>query len=317
MVEPQRTKERAITARRLAPLAIVLLVLAACAKVAGIDSLEIGECKGGVCAPEGGSPDAPTTPPDETGTPPPDGATFDASKPCPGDAGPVMVRVGTAANNFCIDSTEITVKQYAEFTAAKGTDVSGQPPQCAWNATYAAASGGADDIPIAGVDWCDAHAYCKWAGKRLCGKHASGAFVGPVSIAELGDFTSNEWLLACSNLGQLRYPYGGVQKPTACNTGENDAGRTLPVKSKADCQGGFNGVYDMVGNLWEWFDGPCPPPDGGADAAPVDAGPQKDECFVKGGAFLNAGVNLDCRVDGRGASRDRKGQEIGVRCCSD
>ena len=35
------------------------------------------------------------------------------------------------------------------------------------------------------------------------------------------------------------------------------------------------------------------------------------------GAFLNAGANLDCRVDGRGASRDRRGQEIGLRCCSD
>lgn len=317
MVELQSKKERT-TLRRLAPLAAVLLVLAACAKVAGIDSLEIGECKGGVCAPEGGSPDGPVTPADDTGTPPLDGATFDSSKPCPGDAGPAMVRVGTAANNFCIDSTEITVKQYADFTTAKGADVSGQPAKCAWNATYAAAVGSvADDLPIAGVDWCDAHAYCKWAGKRLCGKHANGAFVGPVGVADLGEFTSHEWLLACSNLGQLRYPYGGLQQPNACNTGENDAGRTLAVKSKKGCQGGFDGVYDMVGNLWEWIDGPCLPPDAGADAAPVDAGPQKDECFVKGGAFLNAGANLDCRVDGRGASRDRRGQEIGLRCCSD
>jgi formylglycine-generating enzyme required for sulfatase activity len=73
----------------------------------------------------------------------------------------------------------------------------------------------------------------------------------------------------------------------------------------------------MVGNLWEWFDGPCTPPDAGADAATLDAGPQKDECVVKGGAFLNSGVNLDCRVNGLGASRDRRGIEIGVRCCSD
>lgn len=316
MVEPQPTKEQT-TVRRLALLAAVLLVFAACAKVAGIDSLEIGECKGGVCAAEGGSPDAPDSPPEEGGPPPVDGGTFDASKPCPGDAGPLMVRVGTEANNFCIDSTEITVKQYADFTAAKGTDVSGQPAQCAWNATYAALLGGADDIPIAGVDWCDAYAYCKWAGKRLCGKHAKGAFVGPVGVADLGEFTSHEWLLACSNLGQLQYPYGSIQQLTACNTGENDAGRTLPVKSKKGCNGGFDGVYDMVGNLWEWFDGPCVAPDAGADAAAADAGPQKDECFVKGGAFLNAGANLNCRVDGRGASRDRRGQEIGLRCCSD
>ena len=48
----------------------------------------------------------------------------------------------------------------------------------------------------------------------------------------------------------------------------------------------------------------------------LDGGPAKDECFVKGGAYLNVGANLDCRVDGRGASRDRRGQEIGLRCCS-
>ena len=312
-----RPKPR-LTARRLAPVGLVLLGLAACAKVAGIDGLEIGACKGGLCSEgEGGSADGPLDPESDADAAPVEGGGFDASKPCPGDAGPIMVRVGTASNNFCIDSTEITVKQYADFTTAKGADVSGQPAKCAWNTTYAAALGGADDIPIAGVDWCDARAYCEWAGKRLCGKHANGAFTGPVGVADLGEFTTHEWMLACSDLGQLRYPYGGVQQPTTCNTGENDAGRTLPVGSKKGCQGGFPGVYDMVGNLWEWFDGPCVPPDGGADAGPLDAGPAKDECFVKGGAYLNVGANLDCRVDGRGASRDRRGQEIGLRCCSD
>jgi formylglycine-generating enzyme required for sulfatase activity len=318
MPEPRRTTDASFV-RRLAPLAVVLLVLAACAKVAGIDSLEIGECKGGVCAAEAGDLDAPVTPPEEADAPPPvEAGTFDASKPCPGTAGPVMVRVGTESNNFCIDSSEVTVKQYTEFTTAKGTDVSGQPKQCSWNTSYAPAAGGPDEIPIAGVDWCDAYAYCKWAGKRLCGKHANGKYAGPVPTADLLAFTSHEWLVACSNLGQLRYPYGSLQQPTTCNTGENDAGRTLAVKSKASCQGGFTGVYDMVGNVWEWFDGPCNPPDAGPDAAAaVDAGPQKDECVVKGGSFLEVGANLDCRVNGLGATRDRRGIEIGVRCCSD
>ena len=300
------------------PLAVALLVLAACAKIAGIDSLEIGECKGGPCAQDAATPDGPSVRDEDTGIIAREGGTFDSGKPCPGTAGPAMVRVGNAANNFCIDSTEVTVVHYAAFTTAKGADVTGQPKQCAWNTSYAAAVGGADDSPIAGIDWCDARAYCSWAGKRLCGKHASGAFVGAVGLADLGEFTTHEWLLACSNVGQLRYPYGGIQEAKTCNTGENDAGRTLAVKSKPDCQGGFNGLYDMVGNVWEWIDGPCIPPDAGAaDAAVVDGGPQKDECFVKGGAFMNSGVNLDCRVDGRGASRDRRGQEIGVRCCAD
>jgi formylglycine-generating enzyme required for sulfatase activity len=313
------TKGSARYVRRLALLSAAAAVVAACAKVAGIDDLSIGECKGGDCLAEGGiqmsSPDAAET----STTPLLDGAVpFDGSAlPCVSQHGPTMVRVGTSSNNFCIDSTEVTVSQYAEFTTAKGADAGGQPTECAWNTSYAAGAGGGDNIPIAGIDWCDARAYCAWAGKRLCGKHVSGAFAGKVDVSELGDFKTHEWLLACSNIGQLRYPYGGIQNPTACNTAENDAGRTVDVKSKPECNGGFPGVYDMVGNLWEWFDGPCLPPDAGTGDAGDAGGPQKEECIVKGGAFLNAGIALDCRVDGRGATRDRRGVEIGVRCCSD
>ncbi len=304
---------------RLALLSAALATVGACAKVAGIDSLEIGQCKGGgVCGAESGIIDDDASMTTNDGSrPTPDGSTsFDASGlPCPSTHGPTMVRVGTESNNFCIDSTEVTVGQYRDFTVAKGNDATGQPPECAWNSTYAAGSGGTDEIPIAGVDWCDAHAFCAWSGKRLCGKRVNGKFVGAVGVDDLGDFNAHEWLLACSDLGQLRYPYGGIQQATACNTGENDAGRTLAVRTKTACQGGFPGIYDMVGNVWEWFDGPCPPPDAGADAG--DAGPAKAECFVKGGGFPNAGMNLDCRVDGRGASRDTRAQEIGFRCCSD
>ena len=315
MSEPRDRKRRASRAARLALVTLGLAAMLACATVAGIDGLQIGECKGGGVCTEAGMVDGAIPPGDDSSIKPIEGGTFDGSGlPCKSLHGPSMVRVGTDTNNFCIDSTEVTVAQYREFTMAV-PDAAGQPVTCAWNSAYTAAFGGPDDVPIAGVDWCDARAYCAWSGKRLCGKHASGSFQGPVSVAELGDFNTNEWLLVCSNLGQLRYPYGGIQQPTACNTLEADAGRSLPVKSEPKCEGGFRGVYDMVGNLWEWFDGPCLLPDGGADAG--DAGPAKDECFVKGGAFLNGGVNLDCRVDGRGASRDRRGQEIGIRCCSD
>lgn len=308
--------------RALLPGSAAFLVLVvACGKIAGIDDLEIGECKGGLCAGEGGTETGIITDPDpDTGPspPPPEGGIPDVPAiPCPtGTKGPVMVRVGSAANSFCIDSTEITVAQYREFTTAKGNDTSGQPPQCAWNTDYAAGLGGADDIPIAGIDWCDAYAYCKWAGKRLCGKQQNDKFVGPVTAGnDLGDFNTHEWLLACTASGQYLYPYGAIHGPTKCNTGENDAGKTLPVKSKPECVGGYPGIYDMVGNLWEWYDGPCLPPDAGPDAA--DGGPAKHECYVKGGAFLTSGTNINCRVDGRGASRDRRGQEIGIRCCAD
>ena len=271
MADPQKPSKR----RRVGLVAFVCVLVAACAKVAGIDGLEVGECKGGgTCLAEGGLDDRAIVPGEDGPVVPPDALPFDgAGKPCPSGKGAVMVRVGTSENNFCIDETEVTVKQYGEFTSSKDGSVAGQPTVCAWNKDYTAATGGQPDIPVAGIDWCDARAYCEWAGKRLCGKHQAGIFIGSVAQTELTDFTTHEWLVACSNLGQLNYPYGVIQQPTTCNTGENDAGRTLAVKSKAGCQGGFPGVFDMVGNLWEWYDGPCRPFDAGGDAAGADAGP--------------------------------------------
>lgn len=295
----------------------LLASVAACATVVGIDSLEIGACKGGDCAEDSGV------------LVESDGSIFDGSGedvdvqspdtgvPCPGTGGPSMVRVGSQENSFCIDSTEVTFAQYRQFLAAKGTDTSGQPPECAWNNSFQPAIGGDDDLPVAGVDWCDALAFCKWAGKNLCGKVQNGKRVGAVTEADLRDFESHEWLLACSARGQLRYPYGGIHRPTACNVLELDAGKTVPVKSQPLCQGGYPGVYDMIGNLWEWYDGPCFPSDAGALPDGGDGGPARHECLVKGGAFLNGGSNLDCAIDGRGALRERRGQEVGVRCCAE
>jgi len=309
--------KRSRTPARVAALTGLFVCAAACAKVAGIDDLEIGQCKGGLCTGDAGPTDDVTPEDGDVLEPTGDGGLADAlAEPCPAAKGSPMVRVGSPANNFCIDATEATVADYRAFTTEKGTDVSGQPPQCAWNTSYAAAFGGADDIPIAGIDWCDAYAFCKWAGKRLCGKQTNNTFAGPVRAADLNDFNSHEWLLACSAQGQLRYPYGSIQKPSACNTGENDAGKSLPVRSKPECVGGYPGLYDLVGNLWEWYDGPCVAGDAGADAGDA-GGPAKEECYVKGGAFANVGTNLDCRAEGRGATRDRRGQDIGVRCCAD
>jgi formylglycine-generating enzyme required for sulfatase activity len=304
--------------RRVAGAGILLVLgLASCATVIGIDGLEIGECKGGGdCSRfEAGAGDG-----DATGG---DGATgqdgdVDATPEgeCPGTAGPVAVHVGGTHNRFCIDSTEVTVGQYRAFLDAMDGGVGGQPPECAWNTSYTPGVLGADDIPQTGIDWCDARAFCLWAGKRLCGKVTNGVGAGPLSSEELGDVTANQWLIACSAEGQLAFPYGSVRQPGACNLPESDAGKALPVGSTPTCMGGYPGVYDMVGNVWEWID-ICRPYDAGADAAPVDGGPQKDECIVKGGSFASApSEKLNCRVDGVGGTRDVRSAEVGFRCCS-
>jgi formylglycine-generating enzyme required for sulfatase activity len=297
---------------RRALLAASFVALGACAAVVGIDGLEVGECKGGVCGPDADDGDSgEPPPPEETGSP--DVAV--PSGPCDAggrEAGPLLVRVGPASNTFCIDRTEVTFEQYGAFVEA-GVDAATQDPECTWNTSFAPQAAGNGDFPVAGVDWCDAVAYCKWAGKYLCAKSVGSQRVGPVDVSDVGDYATHQWMIACS-AQKNRWPYGAAQDASACNVGELDAGGALAVASMPSCEGAYPGVFDLVGNVWEWYDGPCRPdagPDGGV------AAPQSDECWLKGGGYNRTGDNIDCRVDGLGSTRDTKAAYVGFRCCSD
>lgn len=293
---------------RRAFVAVGFVTLGACAAVVGVDGLTVGQCKGGDCVPDIDRDTGVVEPPAESGSP----DVVVPSRPCDSggiEAGPSLVRVGPPNNSFCIDRTEVTNAQYRVFVEA-GVDAATQSAECAWNTSFAPQAVGADDLPVSGVDWCDAYAYCRWAGKYLCAKSVAGKRVGPVAVDGVGDYTTHQWMIACSSQTK-RWPYGATQNATACNVGELDAGGPVAVASLPGCEGAYAGVFDLVGNVWEWYDGPCRP-DGGADASR-----QSDECQVKGGGFNRSGDNIDCRVDGLGSTRDTRASYIGFRCCSD
>jgi hypothetical protein len=92
-----------------------------------------------------------------------DGVNSGGSSDCPGTAGPTPVRVGT----FCIDSTEVTNAQYAAFLATR-PNAAGLPHACDNKTSFAPANNWRLDEqgshPVLGVDWCDAAAFCRWAG---------------------------------------------------------------------------------------------------------------------------------------------------------
>jgi formylglycine-generating enzyme required for sulfatase activity len=225
-------------------------------------------------------------------------------------AGPAMIDAGA----FCIDSTEVTQAQYDVFLTAKGTDVSGQPRECQWNTTYRITGSQFctphydpttyGNYPVAGANWCDAFAYCRWAGKRLCGALDGGGNFDTIN--------PNEWRNACSNNGGQKYPYGDNFNALACNGSDRDAGvqGPQPVTSFPGCVGGLRGLYDMLGNVEEWVNACAPAPGGGP--------PENDACNLLGGGYsysLDNGGN-GCTLQDTGP-RNAPQCYVGIRCCAD
>jgi hypothetical protein len=99
--------------------------------------------------------------------------------------------------------------------------------------------------PRRDVDWCDARAYCQWAGKRLCGRPGGGS----APFDELASPTASEWYFACSRGGKRPYPYGLTFQDWACATADNPKTGVSHVRGNWGCQGGFDDLWDMSGNV--------------------------------------------------------------------
>jgi formylglycine-generating enzyme required for sulfatase activity len=130
-------------------------------------------------------------------------------------------------DSFLIDKHEVTVGQYAEFLQQAG----GNAPSD-WKTMNQLSN---KKRPVSNVDWADAAAYCKWAGKRLP--------------------TEAEWEKAARGTDGRLYPWGN-EPPTTRHanygqSGSNNNGALSPVGSFEEGKSPY-GVYDMAGNVWEW-----------------------------------------------------------------
>ncbi len=118
---------------------------------------------------------------------------------------------------FYIDVAEVTCARYSRFLKETG-----YPSNQLWNPEY-----DRPDDPVVGVNWYDAAAFAKWAGKRLP--------------------TEAEWEKAArGGLIGDKYPWG--DEITREKSNYNSFGTTL-VKSYEP--NGY-GLYDIAGNVWEW-----------------------------------------------------------------
>jgi formylglycine-generating enzyme len=226
-----------------------------------------------------------------------DAGTDSATGPCPSD----MVFIEAAAGKYCIDAHEVSRRSYLAFVTAKAGNQSGQKARCAWNTSYLprAQLAGGDTMPVVGVDFCDAEAYCTWSGKHVCGRIGGGE----ITSAQSAIATEREWDVACSRDATYVYPYGQTYQEDRCAV-VYDAGPNHSATVPNACEGGYPGLYDMVGNVWEWVD---------ITGALGVEGPQADAVAFVGGSFAYEAVTT-C-TSGSGLRRDSTGSDIGIRCC--
>ena len=232
--------------------------------------------------------------------------------------GPVMATVPrtNGSGTFQIDSTEVTRAQYeyflqhvpsgfglppfCNFQGATVSDFTPDPACLASAPLDGAGPGARNRSPIVCVDFCDALAFCQWAGKSLCG--GTTMFPPNAPWDMLGDSNVNAWTAACTANGSATYPYGSTYQVGTCN---DDGIGLQEVGTRGSChspKAGYDMLRDMSGNVSEWNDA-C---QGGMGA--------NDLCAVRGGDFAAAPDALKCASSD---FRPRATQEgsLGFRCC--
>jgi formylglycine-generating enzyme required for sulfatase activity len=214
-----------------------------------------------------------------------------------------MVRIPTSNGSFCIDTTEVTRAQYLAFMNA------GTPPApsafCAWNVNFTPTAhawppgAGEENLPI-GVNWCDAETFCKWSGKRLCGRIGGGA----LTLAQAQTLDA-EWVFTCTGAGTRSYPYGNVYDKNKCNGGETDPFVGIEsVMVRPECV--VSGVYDLAGNNHEWI-----------DSCVVGADPATDSCVIQSSCYDgHPAADMICTKMGA-TPRNHESAAVGFRCCAD
>lgn len=221
-----------------------------------------------------------------SGGEPTDAGTAGASSKCPQGRGPAMIDVGA----FCIDSTKVTQKQYLEFLDNLNGTVPLQSGECAANAELVAPDpcSTGDNHPVVCRDWCDAQAYCKWAGKHLCGKIGGG----PVASDKFATPSESEWVFACSQAGTAKFPWGNTNANMCECSG---VACSQDVMSVSTCRGGaapYDQIWDQGRYPAEWVNS-C----------------HLGVCWVAGG--------IPCSQPLKYESRTTISSLIGFRCCAD
>ena len=185
----------------------------------------------------------------------------------------------TEVATFCLDVTEVTVAAYAKCVDASAC----KTPRTERRFCNVRAPDRADH-PMNCVDWHESSGYCAWRGARL-----------PSEV---------EWEYAARGGTEYRAFSWGNEGPEG-KTCWKHVGGSCKVR---EFPAGAFGLYDMIGNVWEWTDDwfgeyPWPPPSG---FTKVYRGGSWSRRFVK---WMSPRLRNRFRPD-------EWGSHLGLRCAS-
>lgn len=215
--------------------------------------------------------------------------------------------------SYLLDRYPVTNRQFRQFLEAGGYTLSAlwQTEAAAFMPEFVDQTGtagprfwrgghyptGEDDHPVVGVSWFEAAAFARWAGKRLPGEC--------------------EWLKAAAwpvpggdgRLSQRRYPWGDCMDLGRCNVWGSGRGKTASVRQFA-AGVSVGGVYQLIGNVWEWTSGDFDLVDD--DNKPLELpAPMK---AIRGGAFDTYFEQQACCSFRSGEKPAARKHNIGFRC---
>ncbi|MGH7496582.1 MAG: SUMF1/EgtB/PvdO family nonheme iron enzyme [bacterium] len=149
------------------------------------------------------------------------------------------------------------------------------------------------ELPVVGVDWEDAEAYCDWLNQLQLDQLGRSQSVWENFLFRLP--TDDEWEWAAGHNERL-YPWGNVAPTRKHANFDQELICLTPVGSHA-AGATPEGVMDMAGNVWEWTSS--------------WESEKKEKRFVRGGGAFNDAATLRCFT--RDAHAQDRSRFIGFR----